>query len=256
MKAERLTAAPVRSNAALARFEAIDRHFLDWARAWGAEDIQFPALIDQATLERAEYPSAFPHLLMAACGCANPARPMAELLRADNLVPSGWMLSPAVCYHVYPLWEGDTVARGRMATARGRCFRSEAEFTPGRRQIEFEMREIVLCGPPGFIEERVAEAGVRIESIAAILGFKGEWETASDPFFLPTSQGKALVQKLQETKKEFVVRNPEPLAVASINRHATFFGERFHFNLPDSAPAHTACIAFGLDRWASCSMVS
>lgn len=251
MNPPRPTAAPVRSDGTLARFEAVDRQFLDWAREWAAEEIQFPALIDRATLERAEYPAAFPHLLLSACGCVDPAKPLTELLDAANLAPSGWLLSPAVCYHVYPHWEGTVMTAPRIATARGRCFRSEAEFALGRRQLEFEMREIVLCGTPEWIELRAADARVRIEAIAAGLGFAGVWETASDPFFLPTSQGKAFIQRLQETKKEFVVRNPAPLAVASVNRHGTFFGERFHLSLPAGGPAHTACIAFGLDRWAS-----
>jgi hypothetical protein len=251
MTTSRPSAAPVRRDAGLARFEAIDRRFLDWARAWAAEEIQFPALIDRATLERAEYPSAFPHLLLSACGCADPAKPLTELLAAENLAPEGWLLSPAVCYHVYPQWEGAVLAQPRIVTARGRCFRREAEFIPGRRQLEFEMREIVLAGSPAWIDERAADARQRIERIAAELGCTGEWETASDPFFLPTSQGKAFIQKLQETKKEYVVRNPGPLAIASINRHGSFFGERFRFSLPDESPAHTACIAFGLDRWDS-----
>ncbi len=252
----RPTAAPVRGDAELARFEAIDRHFLDWAREWRAEEVQFPALIDGPTLERAEYSAAFPHLLMGACNCVDPAKPNAELLCAANLAPTGWLLSPAVCYHAYPRWEGETLAQPHLLTARGRCFRHEAEFIPGRRQLEFEMRELVLCGDPAWIETKAAEARRRIEAIAATLGFLGTWETAEDPFFLPTAQGKALIQRLQETKKEFVVRNPAPLAVASINRHGTFFGERFHIALAAGGPAHTACIAFGLDRWASSAVVA
>jgi hypothetical protein len=41
------------------------------------------------------------------------------------------------------------------------------------------------------------------------------------------------------------------LAIASVNRHGTFFGERFHISDESGAPVHTACIAFGLDRWAA-----
>jgi hypothetical protein len=251
----RPTTAPVRCDAEVARFEAIDGRFLDWAREWRAEQAQFPVLIDGPTLERAEYPAAFPHLLMSACRCVDPTKPSIDLLNAANLAPTGWLLSPAVCYHAYPRWEGKTLAQPRILTARGRCFRNETEFTPGRRQIEFEMREIVLCGEPGWIEKQAAEARGRIEAIAAALGFQGTWETAEDPFFLPTAQGKALIQRLQETKKEFVVRNPAPLAVASINRHGTFFGERFHIALAAGGSAHTACIAFGLDRWASSAQI-
>jgi hypothetical protein len=246
------TAAPVRQNAELARFETIDAEFLAWAREWSADEVQFPALIDRATLERAEYPSAFPHLLLSACGCSDPAKPLTELLAADNLAPTEWLLSPAVCYHVYPHWAASRASMPRVATARGRCFRREEEFTPGRRQLEFEMREIVLCGAPEWIEAKARDALARVHAIATRLGIEGgEWETATDPFFLPTAKGKAMIQKLQETKMEFVVCNPTPLAIASVNRHGTFFGERFQLSLDDGSPAHTACVAFGLDRWAS-----
>lgn len=242
--------APVRIGDGIARFEALDAGFVKWAREWDAEEAQFPALIDRPTLERAEYSQAFPHLLMSACACVDPAQPLARLLAPENLAPSNWLLSPAVCYHAYPLWEHAVLEAPRILTARGRCFRHEAEFVPSRRQIEFEMREIVLCGPADWIAERAAEARRRIDAIADVFGVDATWEVASDPFFLPTAQGKAFVQRLQETKQEFVVRNPQPLAIASINRHGTFFGERFHIGLAAGGAAHTACIAFGLDRWA------
>ena len=54
------------------------------------------------------------------------------------------------------------------------------------------------------------------------------------------------MQRLLETKKELVCDEPEPLAIASINRHGTFFGERLAIRQPDKTPVHTACVAFGL----------
>ncbi len=250
------TSAPVRTDAALARFERLDAALLAWAREWRAEQAQFPALIAAPVLARAEYPNAFPHLLLNACACADPDRPLASLLSADNLAPTDWLLSPAVCYHAYARWTGQTLpaATPRILTARGRCFRREAEFIPGRRQIEFEMREIILCGAPAELPPLLAEARARIEAFAATAGLAGRWDSAEDPFFLPAAQGKALLQRLHETKTEYLVSTPEhpaPLALASINRHGPFFGERFAIRLPDGAPAHTACIAFGLDRWAA-----
>ena len=59
------------------------------------------------------------------------------------------------------------------------------------------------------------------------------------------------MQRLMETKKELVWDGPEPVAIASINRHGTFFGERFAILQPDKTPVHTACVAFGLDRCAA-----
>jgi hypothetical protein len=37
--------------------------------------------------------------------------------------------------------------------------------------------------------------------------------------------------------------------VASIDRHRSFFGQRFSIRTSDGAFAHSACIAFGLERW-------
>src|SRR5687768_412833 len=182
MTPHQTNAAPVRMGAAVAAFEALDQRFVRWAREWGAEEAQFPALIARATLERAEYTQAFPHLLMSACSCVDPAQPLARLLTRENLTPSGWLLSPAVCYHVYPQWEHMILDTPRILTARGRCFRHEAEFVPSRRQIEFEMREIVLCGASAWIDARAAEARRRIDAIAEAVRLVGTWETASDPF--------------------------------------------------------------------------
>lgn len=252
------TAAPVLSPASRARLEAIDSYLLAWARDRGAEERQFPALIAHACLVEAGYPEAFPHLLMTACACREPAR-TDSLLGADNLEPVGWALSPAVCYHAYAHWRGLRLASGetRLLTARGRCFRREAQFVAGRRQLEFEMREIVLVGATDELEPWLARARERVGALAAELGVTGgRWVVAEDPFFLPSATGRALVQRLLETKLEYVVDLPgsdQPLALASINRHAAFFGERFDLRLADGAPAHTACVAFGLDRWLAAS---
>jgi hypothetical protein len=92
---------------------------------------------------------------------------------------------------------------------------------------------------------------VEVERITDRWGLPVHWETAEDPFFLPTAKGKALMQRLMETKKELIWDGPEPVAIASINRHGTFFGERFAIRNSDMTPVHTACVAFGLDRWAT-----
>ena len=39
------------------------------------------------------------------------------------------------------------------------------------------------------------------------------------------------------------------VAASSFNLHDTFFGEAFDIRLACGAPATTACVAFGLERW-------
>ena len=243
------TAALLRDAAAISRFEEIDREFLQLARRHHARELQFPTLISKTLLERAEYPQAFPHLLMIACGCQDPARE--TLFVPENLAPQEWYLSPAVCYHAYAHYHGQVLADPQIITARGRCYRREAAFQFGRRQLEFEMREIVLLGDPDWLNERIALIQTEIDRIAEGRRLSVHWQTAEDPFFLPTAKGKALMQRLMETKRELVCDEPEPLAIASVNRHGTFFGERFAILQVDQTPVHTACVAFGLDRWAA-----
>ena len=243
------SAAPLRDAGAISRFEETDHAFIQLARRHGASELQFPTLINKTLLERAEYPQAFPHLLMIACACQDPVRK--TLFVPENMAPQEWYLSPAVCYHAYAHYHGQLLTDPQIITARGRCYRREAAFQFGRRQLEFEMREIVLLGDPEWLNERIALIQTEIDRIAEDRHLPVHWEIAEDPFFLPTAKGKALMQRLMETKRELVCDEPERLAIASVNRHGTFFGERFAIRQPDETPVDTACVAFGLDRWAA-----
>lgn len=227
--------------------EDLDAELRAWAFDQGGTEERYPVLIDAAKLTRAGYPDAFPHLLMTAAVMRDPAAPMAD----TNVVPTDWCLSPAVCYHTYAGLEGRTLAPGIIITARGHCFRHEdpAELAPGRRQIEFQMREVVLVGAPAWIEEHLERFQPEVEALARAYGLDGAWCPASDPFFLPRARGKAQMQRLLGTKIEWCL--PDGLAIASINRHGAFFGERFSIRTADGALAHSACVAFGLDRWAA-----
>jgi hypothetical protein len=248
---ERL-AAPIRQKTALKEFEATDGRIRSVALAQGAQEVAYPALIARGVLCAAEYDRAFPHLLMAGTAARNPDVSPDDLFRSDNLRDPTWFLSPAVCYHTYAQFAGRTLTRAIMVTARGKCFRDEdRELSFGRRQIEFEMREIVLLGSSAWIDQRVPELQEQVEAVAAELGLAGQWQTAEDPFFLPRAKGKALLQRLKGTKQEYCLQDSDSLAIASINRHGTFFGERFCISNADQSPVHTACVAFGLDRWAA-----
>ena len=241
------TSATSRRGECHTAFEQLDSHLRAWAITEGGDEQSFPVLIAAETLRRAEYPDAFPHLLMAPCVAADPAQPLAE----GNIRPADCFLSPAVCYHAYAQLAGRTLDRGETLTARGHCFRNEdaAELMPGRRQIEVEMRELILVGAPDWIEERLAVLKPGVESLAKRFGLDAAWQPANDPFFLPRSHGKAHMQRLLGTKIELCL--PDGLAVASINRHRAFFGERFGIFTTGGAHAHSACVAFGLDRWAA-----
>lgn len=232
--------APARTEDELRTLNGIDARVRSIAASFGAHEVQYPALIARGVLEQAEYPQAFPHLLMSAC------RP-ALLENGDT---SRWCLSPAVCYHTYAQLAGRVLDAPAVITARGRCFRAERESAPGVRQIEFEMREIVLLGKAAWVDSSAEAARIAIETIAGDMSLSGQWQAAEDPFFLPVAAGKALMQRLLKVKVEYQWPGPGGLALASVNRHGPFFGQRFDIATPDGQPVHTACIAVGLDRWA------
>ena len=87
-----------------------------------------------------------------------------------------------------------------------------------------------------WLNERIALLQVEVDRIAT-LRLPVHWETAEDPFFLPTAKGKALMQRLMETKKELVWDGPEPLP-SPASTGTAFFGERFAIRQPDMTPVH------------------
>ena len=222
-----------RTDLAQTTFDAIDRE-VEWiARGLGARRMHYGALIGRASLERAGYTESFPHLLLSASSLGG---------------TTPWCLSPAVCYHVYEQLAGTKQSEPQTVTARGICFRGEEETAPGIRQTEFEMREIVFLGPAEWVQAQSKAAVTRVTALASRIGLSGEWQPAEDPFFLPAAAGKALMQRLLAVKDEYRC-GIEGLALASVNRHGTFFGERFSIRGQDGEPVHTACVAIGLDRW-------
>jgi seryl-tRNA synthetase len=235
-------AAPTRGVAEASALDRIDCSIQRIAASIGAIEMRYPSLIARAVLADAEYPKAFPHLLMSATRLDAPDAEAAGSA-------TDWCLSPAVCYHTYAQLSHRTISEPIVMTARGRCFRAERESTTGVRQIEFDMREIVLVGSKAWIDATVEAARIAVESAARALELSGEWETAEDPFFLPAAAGKALMQRLLKVKLEYQWPRAGGVALASVNRHGTFFGERFHI-AADGEPVHTACVAVGLDRWA------
>ena len=242
---------PTRGGDDLRALDGVDHRIRSMATSLGAREVQYPVLISRDALERAEYQQAFPHLLMSVCRPASsePGQPTGcEAQGADN--HGAWCLSPAVCYHTYAQLADQELDVPAVVTARGRCFRSERETATGIRQIEFEMRELVFLGPADKIEALANAAQSAVETVAIEMGLQGRWQTAEDPFFLPAASGKALLQRLLKLKVEYQWPGPGGLALASVNRHGTFFGQRFNITTPDGRPVHSACVAVGLDRWA------
>lgn len=164
-------------------------------------------------------------------------------------------LPPAVCYQAYAALADQTLADPITMTAQGTCWRREEDgFRPLERGWAFTMREAVCVGDAHSVS-RFRDAGAKaLLRLAEHLQVDADLTPASDPFFAPTEEGrargKALLQRVQELKHELQVPlgDRRVLAVGSVNCHGSFFGECFDIRLPTGEPAHSACVAFGVER--------
>lgn len=237
--------------------QALDGAFLDLAFSFGAEAQEFGPLLAVRDLRKIDYFSAFPHLVTFPASVENESaglREFADTNRADSEGPLhlhrlgavSSVLAPAACYAVYIGMQGTSLTNGpRRITVKGTCFRSERSFEPLVRQPSFRMREIVHLGSRPTVESFLAQARARVLRLAGELGIATSIEMATDPFFDPARSPKYLHAKLFPSKHELIAGD---VAIASFNNHRNFFGEAFRISDGESA-CHTACVAFGIERW-------
>jgi len=244
-----------------------DGQFTELADSFGATSYRFPTLIPARYLERVNYFRAFPHSLTfvthlredldtiddfsqhAACdehGLNTPP---------DSFSKTQTLLSPAVCYHLYfSLADKPLPGSGLVATAVGNCFRYESiNLASLERMWNFTMREVIFVGLKDFVLQNRETGRERMRGFFEKIGLAYRVESANDPFFIGEFKKQAAFQSAFQLKFEIRARLPfkdSTLAVGSYNYHQDFFGRSLNITLPDGSPAHTGCIAFGLERMA------
>lgn len=239
--------------------------FLSLADSFEAQPYRFPTLIPAPYLERVGYFRAFPHSLTFVThlredldAIDNFAQSAACDEHGLNTPPESFaqvqaLLSPAVCYHLYFALADRPLPNGQMvATAVGNCFRYEAiNLVSLERMWNFSMREIIFVGPKDFVLDNRELARQRMAKILQEIGLAYRVESANDPFFIGEFRKQAAFQSAFQLKFEIRARLPykdSTLAVGSYNYHQDFFGRHLNISLPDGSPAHTGCVAFGLER--------
>ncbi len=256
--------------------EYFERRFLELADSFQAAPYRFPTLIPARYLERVNYFRAFPHSLTfathlredldaiddfaahAACEEEGLSTPPESFARIQAL------LSPAVCYHLYFALADRPLPGGELAaTAVGNCFRYEAiNLASLERLWDFSMREVIFVGSKDFVLANRELARERMRTVLEESGLAYRVESANDPFFIGEFRKQAAFQTAFQLKFEIRARLPfkdsqagagdgqGSLAVGSYNYHQDFFGRNLNITLPDGSPAHTGCVAFGLERMA------
>lgn len=249
------------SGPLLALADDLDRLFRRLASRWDAVEHRFPPFIAVAELERLDWLHSFPHLAtfpvcldpgednLARFAGGDPVGPDGAV-RFTELAPVRDVLTPAACYHLYVHYEGVRISAPLHLTTVNACFRREERYVPLERQSAFTMREIVCIGSAVEARAFLAEATASLDRVVASLGLPLTWAPATDPFFRPARNPAYVMQVVDPTKHELLFGGR--LAVASANLHHDHFGHAFSMSraaVDGGAPAHTACLAFGIERW-------
>jgi seryl-tRNA synthetase len=225
-----------------------------------AEVMRFPPVMSRKQLEKSGYLKSFPNLLGCVCalhGSESSIRAAADRHETggdwtEALSASDLVLSPAACYPVYPIAaaRGPLPPGGLQFDIEADVFRHEPSKSLDRLQ-SFRMREFVRIGSPQEIVEYRERWLARAPAIAADLSLPHTIDVASDPFFGRVGQVMAVSQRQQALKFEMLIpyhAHATPTACMSFNYHRDHFGNVWNMNDDRGAPAHTSCVAFGIDR--------
>ncbi len=228
-----------------------------------AEILRFPPVMSRKQLERHGYLKSFPNLL----GCVSCLSGSEREIRGvvdqfenggadwtDELGAADLVLAPAACYPVYPIAaeRGPVPERGLIFDVACDCFRREPSRDIDRFQ-SFRMREYVRIGAAEQIQDFREAWMEQAKGLADRLALPYRVELANDPFFGRAGQMAASIQLQQELKFELVIpirSEATPTACMSFNYHRDHFGEIWNLKTADGLPAHTGCVAFGMDRLA------
>jgi seryl-tRNA synthetase len=236
--------------------------FISRQRDERAEVLRFPPVMSRRQLEKSGYLKSFPNLL--GCVCALHGSETAIRSAADryenggdwttSLAASDLVLSPAACYPLYPIVasRGRLPAGGLIFDVAADCFRREPSRSLDRLQ-SFRMREYVRIGRPDEITQFREAWMTRARGLAEELALPYSVDVANDPFFGRVGQIMAVSQIQQSLKFELLIpyhAAARPTACMSFNYHREHFGQVWGIQDSLNEPAHTGCVAFGMDRLA------
>ncbi len=233
--------------------QRLDRLIVCRARELGAAAMQCPPLLRVAALERFDYFHNFPHLAhvvgqideQALSSLAGHSGRLHEI-PAAQVTSVKYALPSSACFGVFCHHFDSTLASPRSVTVSATCFRQESGYKGLERLRAFTMREVVFIDTMELVRRQLEMWTTEVAQLAEIMDIPVSREIGADPFFDPRA-GRSKMQALFPVKHEFVYR--DSVAIASVNFHRNFFGERAAIRLADDRFAFSGCVAFGLERW-------
>ncbi|WP_052863981.1 aminoacyl--tRNA ligase-related protein [Streptomyces niger] len=234
-----------------ALFDALEGRFQDIADALGGRPVAGPALLPETDLARLDFFRNFPHLAQPVATLTDRSRE--ELAQGEATTPSpehplvstGCYLPTATCYGLLVSLQERSIETPEVITSIGRCFRNEDHYDGLRRLRAFHMREVLHVGSQEGVVDHLSRSTELVLGLADQLGIKVRKEGATDPFYLGDGS-RSLLNQLDPVKFEFL--SDDGTAIASVNRHRNFFGERLGISFAAES-AYSGCLAFGVERW-------
>ena len=223
------------------------------------ELMRFPPIFNRANYEKIDHINNFPDLMGSVHTFMGTDREHRELLGkferkedwSRDLSAARVMMTPAICYPLYPTAAGTTLPEGgRRVDLQGYAFRHEPSPDPARMQI-FRMHEYVRIGTPAEALEHRQYWLDKTQEIFRSVGLNVEAVVANDPFFGRGGKVQKAIQREQALKFELVIpicSTDKPTAIGSCNYHLDHFGSVFGIETTDGQVAHSACVGFGLER--------
>ena len=239
--------------------EGFDALVTRHGRALMPEVMRFPPIFSRANYEKIDHIHNFPDLMGSVHTFTGDEREHRDMLGrferkedwSQDLAPAAVMMTPAICYPLYPTAEGSRLPRGgRRVDLQGYAFRHEPSDDPARMQI-FRMHEFVRLGTADEALEHRAYWLDKGQEIFESVGLRTDRVLANDPFFGRGGKVQKVMQREQNLKYEFVFpicSDEKPTAIGSCNYHLDHFGVAFDIRTQDGEVAHSACVGFGLER--------
>lgn len=240
--------------------ERLDKEFTKIAMKHGAEQREYPSVLNKNNMTRNQYHIHFPQNIYGVTSVPHQYKAINNFrMKAqtesynDSFVFQGEILQPCICYHCYEELQGQSLLDAKILTAKGKCFRHEIEWRKDNyRRCEFTMREIVFMGTENSVVHIRDQIMEDVWCLFESLGLKGRIATATDPFFSSRDlKTKGTYQMMSNAKYELLVTisSGKEVSIASFNYCQDMLCSKYEIKSNHKAALHSGCVAFGIDRW-------
>ncbi len=235
--------------------EELDNKICEFLKIFNAKkNIIIPTFIRRDILEKSGYFGKNRHQL-SAVAVAHPDH--YEQIEAEGEITdetaqlSGLYLTPAVCLHVYPMFENQVISEPMCLTAKGKGYRYEGGDHDGLQHLwEFNVRECIFIGSKSYVRESLKQYEEWLYQYVLTIDKNATVQPASDHFFGSSNQLKAWekFQLMNHMKREIIVHIDErEIALASFNYHGTKFSKTYNFD--NNNEIVSGCVGVGHERW-------